>query len=91
MLENNIFHAKCDMPALHCRCSMEILADNLIAKLWNQITMATFSKILEGDSYNSMITTDSHIIRGRKNSIIAANNKNIIAHSKWQECAICVF
>lgn len=46
--------------------------------------MATLSKILEGDSYNSMIATDSYIIKGRKNSIVAAKNKNVITYSELQ-------
>lgn len=52
------------------------------------MTMATLSKILEGASYNSMITPYSYVTRGRKTSIIAAKNKNIISHSKLQECGI---
>lgn len=67
------------------------LAENVIAKLRNQMTMATLSKILEEASYYSMITTDCYIIRGRKNSVIATKNTNIITHSKLQEHGICIF
>lgn len=69
----------------------KLLAENLIAKLWNQMTMATSSKILEEGSYKSMITIESSVIRGRKNTITAAKNKNIITHSKLQKFGICIF
>lgn len=55
------------------------------------MTMATSSKILEGGSYKSMITIESSVIRGRKNTITAAKNKNIITHSKLQKFGICIF
>jgi len=44
--------------------------------------MAALSEILEGPSYNSMITTDRYIIRSRKISIIVAKSKNIFTHNK---------
>lgn len=55
------------------------------------MTMATLFEILEGLSYNSMITKDRYIIRSRKNSIIVAKSKNIIIHSKLQGHGACIF
>ena len=55
------------------------------------MTMATLFEILGGPSYNSMITEDRDIIRSRKNSIIVAKSKNIIAYSKLQGRGAYIF